>query len=289
MGREGKGRDVTGLPAAGERLSFGPMLGLKNRPRAGMLALLALPLLLAGCGNQMIETFTNDAEQARALGHIEDMRRGEFAALEAKFDPGIFGMAPKGTMERMSKAVPNGEPTERKLVGVNKSVWTDGTIVNLTYQFRFGEQYVLIKCATNEKQDGAYTIVGMNVNPLEGSLDEMHAFTLSGKTPVHYAVLLLAITFPLLSIVALYFCAREKGLKRRWLWVLMIIFGVTQFSLDWTSGGWSFSPLSLLLFSASAAKPLYGPLILGVALPVGAIAYFLRRRNSPDTAVSNLP
>jgi hypothetical protein len=145
----------------------------------------------------------------------------------------------------------------------------------------------MINCATKEKKGGQFTIVGMHVTELEGSLETLNAFTFEGKGITHFVVLALAIAFPALTLVALYFCVRERNLKRKWLWVLMIIFGVIQFTLDWTTGAWTLKPIAVVLFSVGAFKLHYGPLMLSIALPAGAIAYFLRRRNSPGVEVSN--
>jgi hypothetical protein len=262
---------------------------MKNRSAwTSALALLALPMLLAGCGGDaMMESFTNDAEQARAHEWIGKMRRGEVEAVAARFDPSLADPKLPAIVAQMSKLVPRGEPAERKLVGVNKNFSSGETTLNLTYQYRFGETNLLINCATKEKADGTFTLVGMSVNPIAGSLDELNAFTLSGKTAAHYAVLLAAVAFPLLSLVALFFCVRERNLKRKWLWVLVIIFGVTKFSLDWTTGQWNFTLPSFLLFSGGYMKAPYSSLVLSVAIPAGAIAYFLRRWNSAPAEVSN--
>lgn len=253
----------------------------------GVFTLVALPLLFAGCGGRTsIDAFTNDAEQARAHEWIDKMRRGESEAVAAKFDPSLADPKLPAILAEMATMVPAGEPTERKLIGAQRNIHNSGTTVNLTYQYRFGEQYRLLNCATLEK-DGNFTIIGMNVSEIEGSLEETNAFTLEGKSLVHFAVLALAVMFPTLILVALYLCVRERNLKRKWLWVLMIIFGVMRFSLDWTTGAWTWKPISFLLFSVGALKPTYGSLMLSIALPAGAVAYLLRRRNSRDTEVSN--
>lgn len=254
----------------------------------GLATLVALCLVLTACsGQQTLEAFTNDAEQARAQEWIETMRRGDIEALTAKFDPSIASPQLPDIVAKMSKLVPPGAPTERKLVGVTRNSTAGETVANLTYQYRFGEKYFLINCATKEIADGSYTLVGMSVNPLESSIETQNAVTFSGKGPLHYLVLLLAIAFPVLTVFALFLCARERDLKRKWLWIVAILFGVTQLSLDWNSGEWEFALVHFMLFSSGFMKAPYGPLVLSVGLPAGAVAYLLRRRNSSAAPVSN--
>jgi hypothetical protein len=69
----------------------------------------------------------------------------------------------------------------------------------------------------------------------------------------------------------------RRGLRRKWLWFIFILFGIGQLSVDWNSGAWEFSPLHFLLFSASAVSPGYGPWVVSTALPLGAAWYLARR------------
>jgi hypothetical protein len=61
------------------------------------------------------------------------------------------------------------------------------------------------------------------------------------------------------------------------LWVLFIISGITQTTLNWATGEVTFTPVSILLFSAGYAQGIHSPWVLSVAAPVGAVAYLVRR------------
>jgi hypothetical protein len=136
----------------------------------------------------------------------------------------------------------------------------------------------LINCATKRAGD-IETIVGISVTPMQAPFDEQPGtkVELAGKSPLHYTVLILGITFVLLTVVALIRCATEKGLRRKWLWIIFIIVGIGQFTLEWFSGAWSFKPLFFLLFSAGAGLPGYGVWEVAIAFPLGAIVYLVRR------------
>ena len=63
------------------------------------------------------------------------------------------------------------------------------------------------------------------------------------------------------------------------LWYLVIVVGLVQFQLNWTTGALGVVPLSLLLLGIGFARAgPYAPVLLSVALPVGAIAFLLKRR-----------
>jgi hypothetical protein len=74
----------------------------------------------------------------------------------------------------------------------------------------------------------------------------------------------------------------------KWLWVLFILFGVMQFTLDWNTGQHQIGYYALNLFSASAVAQPYGSWVLSVSLPLGALVYLVRRIwNHPRPRVSN--
>ena len=128
----------------------------------------------------------------------------------------------------------------------------------------------------SSKAGNTLTIVGISANSLEKPL-EKSGFELEGKSAKHYVILAAAILFVLISLVALIICIVERGLRRKWAWILFIIFGFGQLTLNWSTGETSFSLLSIHLFSAGTTADLYGAWMLFVALPVGAVWYLVRR------------
>lgn len=85
---------------------------------------------------------------------------------------------------------------------------------------------------------------------------------------------------PVFVISVLAACLRTRIAKRKWLWMIFIALGFVQFTFNWTTGGLGVQPVSMLLFGAGfvRAGP-YGPLILQLAIPVGAIVFLAKRRS----------
>jgi hypothetical protein len=243
------------------------------------LALGALIVSLVGAGcdqDQVLQKFTTPEDQATATEQLDLLRNHRFVELEARMDPSIKSPNLRATLEAMARGLPPGAPAEKKLVGAYTNFNNGQRSANLTYQYRFGDQYVLANCAFARRGDQV-VILGMEVRPLATSLESASRVDFKGKSPRHYAIAGAAVLAVLLSLAAFIACVLEKDLKRKWAWILFIIFGVTQTSLNWTTGEISFSPLSFQLFSGGWVAGVYSAWTLTVAAPVGAVAYLTRR------------
>jgi hypothetical protein len=59
--------------------------------------------------------------------------------------------------------------------------------------------------------------------------------------------------------------------------MLFILFGIGGFAINWTTGETQLSALTVRLLGVSLAGALYGPWILSVSFPLGALVFLLRR------------
>lgn len=247
-----------------------------SRARIVWCALAALTVI-GGCNrDDMLKKFASDQDQKVARQCIDTLRHRNFAEIEARLDPSLRSPDTRALLEKAANLLPPREPDAVILVGAQLNTADGVRSSNLTYQFSYGEQHFMINCATRA-EGKARIIFGLTVNVLEGSLEQQSRFDLKGKSGLQYSVLIAGIVFLVLSLVALIRCIMEKNLRRKWLWIICILFGIGQLSVNWNSGTWEFSPVHLLLFSASALSPGYGPWVVSVALPVGAAWYLIRR------------
>jgi hypothetical protein len=244
-----------------------------------LLALTFLGFLATACSQEdIIRKIAPPAQQDIVRAYIEKLRNHDFAEIEKAMDPSIAGELQGGMLEKMAGVIPAGEPTSVKLVGANQFSYKDaGTALNLTYEFQFGDEYLLINVART-MQDGAETIVGLGVHPLSASLEVQNRFTLANKNALQYGMLATAIGVTIFTLYALAICIRTKLARRKWLWILFIVFGFGKIMVNWTTGQWGLSILAVQLFSASATAEYFGPWIISVSLPIGA-AIFMSRRN----------
>ena len=250
-----------------------------NKPFPLPRALQLVPLLLLGaCTPQAtLEKFTSPAEQAVAQQYIDDLRHRQFAAIEKDADPTIAGPDMANALDRMAELIPAGDPTSIKLVGAQRVTSAGATTVNLNLEYQFADRWLLTNVMTKAK-DGATTLVGFHVEPEADSLEATNRFSWAGKGALQYGVLAAACLAALISLVALITCIRTTMARRKWLWILFILFGFGKLWVNWTTGKWGIQPLSFQLFSASNVSALYGPWIVSVSLPVGAVVFLTQRK-----------
>ena len=235
-------------------------------------------VLLAGCSPQeMVERLVPPEDRVLATRYIDLLRSRSFEEIELAFDPSIAGPRLRETLTAMANLLPAGNPTSTKIIGAQRFIDGAGTTTNITFEYEFSGEWVVVNVALLHKQD-AVSIVGFNVYPMAGALEELNAFRLEGKSLLHYAVLGLVIALPIFTIYALVACFMTRMPGRKWAWALFILFGVGSVALNWTTGEWEFQPLRLQLLSASATAALYQPWVLSASFPLGAVIFLFRRR-----------
>jgi hypothetical protein len=239
---------------------------------------LSLGLMSACSQEAILQKIASPEEQATARHYIDQLRSGEFADIEKVIDPTIADEAGGDTFAKMSALIPKGTPTSVQLVGANRfTSESAGTSLNLTYEYRFATQFMLINVATKTK-NGVMTIVGFRVLPESSSLEAQNRFNLSGKSALQYGVLIGAIAAAVFTLVVLVVCIRTKMKRRKWLWILFILFGFGKLSVNWATGQWGVQLLTLQLFSAAAVAAFSGPWIISFSVPLGAIWFMISRR-----------
>lgn len=232
--------------------------------------------LTFGCSQEaLVEKMSSPQERAEALDCIDSLRQGKLDELERRMHPSIASPDLRATLQKMAEIMPQGDPKIVKLVGVNKSSDSNGSTVNLTYQFGFGARWFLANCAllTNES---AVSIVGMSVQPLDKPYEEAR-FELKARSPQQYAFLATALAAVLVSLTAFVMVILDHSLRRRWAWVIFTLFGFFTFTMNWETAEIQFQALSFLLFSAGLMAEPYGPWMVSVSVPVGALLYLVRR------------
>lgn len=246
-------------------------------------------VLFSGCyPSTMIEKFADEGKQKIARNYIQRLIDGDTVALAAELDPELRSGNGAMPFEKMREVIPKEAPTVTNLVGYSVvSVVGKGTQYNLTYQFGYGSKWLLVNIAWHELPEGLRQIIGMHVQTLPKPLQEINGLSLNHAGPLHYLFLAAAIFACGLILVSLVACIRTRMKRRKWLWIIFILVGFVQFSINWTTGQMGVSPISFLLFGASAmTASIYSPWTVSFALPVGAIVFWLRRNKLKSQAIS---
>ena len=106
----------------------------------------------------------------------------------------------------------------------------------------------------------------------------MHRASFAGKSITHFAFYAATVFIPLFILFALVQCIRTPMPRRKWMWIIFILIGVTEFQFNWSAGEIGFQALNISLLAAGFAKlsPI-SPLILKAGIPLGAIVFLLER------------
>ncbi|MFZ1910299.1 MAG: hypothetical protein WAU52_14575 [Burkholderiales bacterium] len=248
------------------------------------LAILALVALMGCSPEQVLQKFSSPEDQATARSYVERLRARNFDEIEKALDPSVRTPNIRETLVKMASLIPNQEPTSVKIVGAQSFSAPDAKTVSTTFEYSFGDRWLLANVAVRESQ-GVRTVVGFHVKPISQSLEVQNRFTLAGKSTIQYSVLIAAIAAVLLTVYALVVCIKTKFPRRKWLWILFVVIGLGKLAVNWTTGEWGIAPLTVQLFSASAVAPFYGPWIIAVSLPLGAIVFLFFKRKSLEQAL----
>jgi len=165
-----------------------------------------------------------------------------------------------------------------RVIGVNvNNVGNDVHELNLSYEVTTtGGRWLTTNVATRSVH-GSVSVIGVSAHPIPGPLEKINAFTLGGKSLVHYVILGFAVLVPLFILGVEVVCLRTL-VRRRWAWMLLILVGGPVTALNWTTGEMHTNEFTVLLMGAGWFRAsLYAPVILQVAFPIGA-AIFLARR-----------
>jgi hypothetical protein len=224
----------------------------------------------------MIQKFSTPEDQQITKDYINQLRARDFAPIAAAIDPSIRRPDMNEVLAKMADKLPQQEPTTITLVGARSESTAHSKKVNTTFEYQFGDKWFLINVATLTA-DGPRTIIGFNVLAEVQALKAQNRFTLNGKSPIQYSVLILAFLVPLFTLYALLVCIRTRLKGPKWPWILFIIVGLGRITVNWTTGQWVIGVLTAQLLGASEFRELYGPLMISVGVPVGALTFLLSR------------
>jgi hypothetical protein len=242
--------------------------------------LLVIMCLIAGaCSTQdMIDRFAPKADVEFARARLDDLRLGRLDAVKKDLAENLKTADIDNQLRKISAYFPAGEPRSIKTVGANSMSFNGDSRITLTFEYQFDSSWALGDVTMSRRGDQRL-IEGLHVYQMAQSLEQANAFTLRGKSPLHYFVLLLACAIPLLCLYALVLCIRTPMQGRKWPWILFILFGLGKVGFNWATGAVSAQPLSILLFGAASFASPYGPWMISVAFPLGAVFFLLKRRS----------
>jgi len=180
----------------------------------------------------------------------------------------------RDSLNGIASALPRGRIDTIRQVGVYRNLSSNST--RLAYELHSPAGWAVATFFI-EDDAGTRAISSAHVQRIEDSLENLNSFWRAGN-PLRAIVLLVAVFAAFFSVVVAVLAARQR-IKRRWLWVLFALVGASPFTLNWTTGEVSFQLLQVVLLSAGIGRAgMFGPWLITIAFPIGAIATLHRIR-----------
>ncbi len=239
---------------------------------------IAFCAFLVGCDEAaLMKKWTPPEAEANARSYVELLRQGKFESIERALDPSVTDSNVRDMFTKMAALFPAGDPESVKVVGAHTFHGQGYSRADITLEYQFPSKWLLVSIATQSK-DNVSTVTGFHVNPMTDSLEDFYKFSLFGKSPGQYLVLICGVGALLFSLYVLVVCIRTTIGKAKWLWMLFILVGMVKLAINWTTGEFTFMLLAINLPCLSATHPLYGPWTVAFYLPVGAALFMNYRR-----------
>lgn len=253
-------------------------MGTVVRRIAVAMGLFVCALSVSACDSRSLFNMFVPQEQARqAESYFSDIQNGNFANIRKNMDPQYLNEGFEPALAKVASFFPHEKPKSVKLVGTNTFTTSGATTYNLTFEYEFPHRW-LVASMILETKSGVTHIEGVHVTPISDSLENINAFRLTGKPPVDYAILGLTVFVALFTALTALVALFSYIPKRKWLWVIFILLGFGQLSLNWTTGQVAYNLLAFQLFGATYAQQFFGPVIISFGFPLGAILFWERRR-----------
>jgi len=244
-----------------------------------------VPFILASSGQQLaahlgiqISSWLFVPKDMAALGQkfFDDVRVRDFQPVLNAI--GLKEITPQAQAQltQLADVFPNEKPLSVKLVGINVNVVPSRTY-QLTYEYEFLRRWILASIIFSRSGDSLN--IQWHAEPLAESLEQSNALTFVGKSQKYYLFAGAAALMYVFSIVSAYACLFTPMARRKWLWVIFVMLGFMALNLNWTTGQLSYQLLTVFAPAAWIGTGSgFTPFIVQIGLPLGAIAFWLRRR-----------
>ncbi len=239
--------------------------------------------LFTGCDQrEMLRKMTPMEDYQLARTFVSQVAAGDIASAEKSLSSQINAEEARKGLASLSTIFNHGEIKSFEVVGLFFRAGLGqnhgGKFTEMTMQLELSTGWFVGTVVTTVEGE-VRKIVTANFQSIPDSLEKINALNLMDRPVLGLLFIPLLIAVPLFSIYALVLCIRTP-LKRKWLWILFILMGVTTLRLNWSTGGMGFQLVSVQLLGASFSRSgLVGPWIFGLSFPLGAVL-FLRRRRS---------
>jgi hypothetical protein len=245
-------------------------------------SLIFTSLLLAmtlGCDQSARLERRSPEDVALAKSYFELLRTGHADQVEDLIDPSLRDSMPSSAFEEVVATIPREAPSSVKPTFVDVRCHQGSCQEAIVLEYKYRTDRLIFNLALL-KDSGHISIVGIHITHVPDSFMEENKFTLLSKGPSQYFMLTLAMVIAVFSLYVFVLCVSARIGPRKWVWAAFIVVGFTKLAVNWTTGELRFDFPALVLLWVDAIHVDYGPWMISISLPVGAILFLLMYRKT---------
>jgi hypothetical protein len=233
-----------------------------------ILLLFLASLMFASCSpKSVVDTLSTEEEREFVQSVVQELRAGRGDKV-AEHMPAEKPDEVAAVVSQVSPLLQKAG-TDYEILSVAK-FWSDVQEPHKVFQLEggAGENWAIVEVALSSDSKTA-KILGFHVTAMTESRNAAASFA-NGKAGWRGYLWIAAMVMNVaLCVAALRVVWRRKWIKRRWLWTIVSLIGLTAFRLNWTTGEWGFAPIQFQFLGAAVFKTgPFEPWILAFSIPL---------------------
>ncbi len=223
-----------------------------------------------------------DAEAAAVRTH-DQVVAGDVDGLQARGTAELQGPEARQAVAQLQTLIPKTKPTASRTLRWQVFFGGGGEQASIVREYTYATHVALADTTLARPAAGKpWRVKGFHVRVATNAELAAAKFTLQGRSPLHYAVLAGAILSPLICLLGFITVLRAPKFKWKWAFAILSLLGFMQFSIDWASGAFGFSPISFQLLGAGAVSggSAFDTWVISFSLPIGAALGIWRARKA---------
>lgn len=221
-----------------------------------------------------------DADRAALAQPFEEVLAGRDAELLARLVEGLDREQAQAQIDNIQSLVPQSSSPTTRLLNWRMGMGTNGQwligLAEHTFDDHVGQSETQLSRPNAQEP---WRVAAFNINFVPKPEMPSAALSFAGKPPGYLAIIAAVMVIPAFMLATFWAALFWKGLKLRWVWLLIVSLGFCTISLNTVTGAVGFAPISLLLFGASVTwtGSAFDPWVFSFAMPLGALAFWLTR------------
>ena len=238
-----------------------------------------ITMLFTSCNyKQIADRYIPKEESEYGKNVLEAVRSNDFISVSKTLNKSIASQVTKEKLEEIARYFPSEKLINIEIIGSHVHKINNDWNGSFTFEYEFENSKWAVANIVVNKSNDTLSVTGFHVYLTERSQKEINQFTLRNKSIKHYIILLFTIFFLIFSLYTFIVCIRTPIEKKKVLWAIFTLLGLTSIGINWTTGQLSFQLLTVQLLSASAtaASP-YSPWFVSFSIPIGALMFWIKR------------